>query len=158
MLPHILIPTRISKTSTLIDNIFSNSTSLEKIESGNFTSKFSDHHLPKFIFLKKFFSKIPTVKYNILRHDWRKFESDKFISDFDQTDWEQILCTEKSDVNFSVNQYLSKIDCLLEIHTPLKKLNKKEVEFLTKPWITEGLQNSIKKKNNIYSKCVKYEN
>ena len=34
LLPHILLPTRISKTSTLIDNIFSNSTSLEEIESG----------------------------------------------------------------------------------------------------------------------------
>ena len=36
-LPHILPPTRFSKTSRLIDNIFSNSTSLEKIESGNVT-------------------------------------------------------------------------------------------------------------------------
>ena len=47
-LPHILLPTRISKTSTLIDNIFSNSTSLDEIESGNITSTFSDH-LPQFI-------------------------------------------------------------------------------------------------------------
>ena len=60
--PHILLPTRISKTSTLIDNIFSNSTSLEEIESGNVTSTFSDH-LPQFIFLKDFFSKIPAAKY-----------------------------------------------------------------------------------------------
>ena len=30
----------ISKTSTLIDNIFSNSTSLEEIESGNVTLTF----------------------------------------------------------------------------------------------------------------------
>ena len=34
--------------------------------------------------------------------------------------------SEKSKVNFSVNQYLSKIDSLLEIHAPLKKLNKKK--------------------------------
>ena len=66
--------------------------------------------------------------------------------------------SEKSKVNFSVNQYLSKIDSLLEIHAPLKKLNKKELKFLTKPGITQGLQNSIKKKNNIYSKFVKCKN
>ena len=36
-------------TSTLIDNIFSNSTSLEEIESDNVTSTFSDH-LPQSIF------------------------------------------------------------------------------------------------------------
>ena len=155
-LPPILLPLT-SKTSTLIDNIFSNSTSLEEIESGNVTSTLSDH-LPQFIFLKDFFSKIPATKSNILRHDWRKFESNKFISDFDQTDREQILCSEKSDVNLSMNQYLSKIDSLLETHAPLKKLNKKELKFLTKPWITQGLQNSIKKKNNVYSEIAKCKN
>ena len=53
LLPHILLPTRISKTSTLIDSIFSNSTFSEKIESSNVTSAFSDHH-PRFIFSQKF--------------------------------------------------------------------------------------------------------
>ena len=68
LLPHALLPTRITKTSTLSDNIFSNSTSLEEIESGNITSTFSDH-LPQFIFLKYFFSKIPAAKSNTLRHE-----------------------------------------------------------------------------------------
>ena len=57
-----------------------------------------------------------------------------------------------------MNEYLSKIDSLLDAHAPVKKINKKELEFLTKPWITQGLQNSIKKKNNIYSKFVKCKN
>ena len=57
-----------------------------------------------------------------------------------------------------MNKYLSKIDCLLDTHAPFKKLNKKELNFLAKPWITQGLQNSIKKKNNIYSKFVKCKN
>ena len=70
----------------------------------------------------------------MFKHDWRKFESNKFISDFNQIVWEQILCT-------------SKTDSLLEIHAPLKKLNKKELKFLTKSQITLGLQNSINKKN-----------
>ena len=78
-------------------------------------------------------------------------ECNKFISHFDQTDWEQILCSEKSDVNFSMNQFVSKIDNPLEtLKKPLKKLNKKELKFITKLWITQGLQNSIKKKNNIH--------
>ena len=57
-----------------------------------------------------------------------------------------------------MNEYLSKIDSLLDTHAPSKKLNKKELKFLTKPWITQGLQNSIKKKNNIYPKSVKCKN
>ena len=56
LLPYIFLPTGISKTSTLIDNIFSNSTSLEEIESGNVTSTFSNH-LPQFIFFTRFFLK-----------------------------------------------------------------------------------------------------
>ena len=56
LLPHILLPTRISKTSTLIDNIFSNST-LEETELGNATSILSDN-LPNL-----FFQKISSEKY-----------------------------------------------------------------------------------------------
>ena len=40
----------------------------------------------------------------------------------------------------------------------LKKLNRKEMKFLIKPWITQGLQNSIKKKKSIYSRFVKCRN
>ena len=51
-----------------------------------------------------------------------------------------------------MNKYLSKIDSLLD--ALFKKLDKKELKFLTKPWIMQGLQNSIEKKNNIYSKFL----
>ena len=57
-----------------------------------------------------------------------------------------------------MNKYLPKIDSLLDTHAPFKKLNKKELKFLTKPWIMQDLQNSFKKKNNIYSKFVKCKN
>ena len=90
-----------------------------------------------------------------MRHDRRKFQSNKFSSDFVLSNWEQILCSEKCDVNFLMNPYLSKIDSLLETNAPLKKFNEKELQFLNKLWITKGLENRIKKKNNIYSKTVK---
>ena len=69
----------------------------------------------------------------------------KFISDFDQIDWEQTLYNKKN-VNFSMNRYLSKIDSTLETHVPLKKLNKKEQKFLTKPLITKSLKILLKRK------------
>ena len=105
---------QIYKTSTLIDNVLSNPTFLEENESGNVTSTFSDN-LQQFIFLPDFFSRIRVRKSDILRRDWKKFESTKFISDFNQTNWKQILYNEENDVNFSMNEYLSKIDSLLEI-------------------------------------------
>ena len=57
-----------------------------------------------------------------------------------------------------INTYVSNIDSLLEICAPFKKLNKKKLTFLTNRWITQGLENSIKKKNNIYSKFAKCKN
>ena len=101
---------------------------------------------------------VPVTKSNILRNDWKKFEISKFISDFNQKNWEQILCNEENDVNFSMNKYLSKIDILLDTHGPFKKLNRKELKFLTKSWITQGLQSSIISKNKIYSKFMKCKN
>ena len=80
-----------------------------------------------------------------MRRDWKKFESSKYISDFNQTYWEQILYNVENDVNFSMNEYLSKLDSLLDTRAPIKKLNQNELTFLPKPWITKGLQNSIKK-------------
>ena len=87
------------------------------MESGNVTSTFSDH-LPQFIFLPDFFSKIQVTKSYILRRDWKNLKA--------------------------LNLYLIYL-------IPFKKLNKKELKFLTKPWTMQSLQNSIKKKNNIYA-------
>ena len=97
-------------------------------------------------FLPNLFSKVPVTKSNILRRDWKKFEGSKFIADFNQINWEQILCNEENNVNLSMNEYLSKIDSFLDTHAPMKKPSKKELKLVTKPWIKQGVQNSIKKK------------
>ena len=121
--------------------LFSNLTSLDETESDNITSTFSGL-FPTIFFLPDLFSKVPVTKPNILRRDWEKFESSKFIFDFNQN-WEQILYNENNDVNFSLNEYLSKVDSLLDAHAPIKSFNKKELKFFTKPWIALSLQNSI---------------
>ena len=56
---------------------------------------------------------------------------------------------DKEDVNETFDNYLQNLleNNLLEKYAPLKKLNKRERKFQQKPWITKGLQVSIKKKN-----------
>ena len=44
---------------------------------------------------------------------------------------------------------------MLEKHTPLKRLNKQELKFQQKPWITQGLQIFIKKKNALFSRYIR---
>ena len=112
-IPLIFLPTMISKTSTLIDIIFSNLTSFEETESGNVTATFSDQ-LSQFIFLPDFFSKISVTKSNILRNGWKKSESSTFISDFNQIKWKQILLHQSKNLtkrnwNFSPNHGLQKV-------------------------------------------------
>ena len=94
------------------------------------------HDFFHFFCLPNFFSKFPVTKFNILRRDRKKFESSKFISDLNQINWGQILYNEENDINFSMNKYLSKLDSLLDTHAPIKKINKNELKFLTKPWTT----------------------
>ena len=46
---------------------------------------------------------------------------------------------------------------MLEKHAPLKWQNKQELQFQQKPWITQGLQISIKKKNTLCSRYIRYK-
>ena len=41
------------------------------------------------------------------------------------------------------------MDSILDAHAPLKKVNKYNLKFKTKPWITPALQKSISIKNNL---------
>ena len=65
---------------------------------------------------------------SILRCHWKKFESSEFISDFNQIILKKNLHNEENDVNFSINEYLLKIDSLVDTHATFKKLNKKELK------------------------------
>ena len=56
----------------------------------------------------------------------------------------KLIGSKKSDVNFSIKQYLSKNDSLLETHATLEKLNKRELKFPTKLYNTQGLQNTMR--------------
>ena len=47
------------------------------------------------------------------------------------------------------------IETLLDTYTPIQKLTKAESKLKSKPWLTTGIINSIKKKNKIYKKFIK---
>ena len=46
-------------------------------------------------------------------------------------------CTQ--DVDLSYKKFLDKIIKLLDIHAPVKKLSHKEINSLSKPWLTKSI-------------------
>ena len=149
-LPHITQPTRIRDTSKkLIDNIFSN-TLIENTISGNLTATVSDH-LPQFIILPNIFSNPPSNKSNIYERDWCNFVQENFILDYFSVDWNSLINNDK-DVNLSFNNFLKRINAILDNHAPLRKVT---FRFRSKPWITLGLQKSISIKNSLFVKFIK---
>ena len=86
------------------------------------------------------------------------------ISNFCSTLIDDIFCniTFNSNISYqailhqqSLIIYLCNIDLLLEKHAPLKPLNKQELKFQQEPWITQGLQIPIKKKEYSFFQIIR---
>ena len=53
-----------------------------------------------------------------------------------------------------MDSFLNNISSILDVHAPLKEVNKYKLKFKTKPWITPALQKSISIKNNLLKKFI----
>ena len=150
--PQITLPTRITDTSkTIIDNIFCSPISDKQYFSGNIFSGISDH-LPQFLMIGKLDT--PKASANFKRQ-WSKFDREKFILDYLEIDWDKSLNLNKGDLNSSFDVFVKKLESLLDIHAPIRKLTKKENKALNKPWITLGILKSIKVRNSLLARLSK---
>ena len=148
-----LQPTRItSNSNTLIDNVFSNVLDSDII-SGNLTATISDI-LPQFAINPNMFGNILGNKSNIYERNWSKFDQENFILDCFSVGWEDLLKIDELNVVNSTKIYLDKINTLLDTYVPLKRINKYELKFKSKPWITLGLQKSISVKNKLLTNFI----
>ena len=121
-LPHITQPIRMRDSSKTIDNIFSNAL-IENTISGNLTAIISDH-LPQFTILPNIFSNPPSNKSNIYERDWSNFVQENFIQDYFSVGWNSLINNDK-DVNLSFNNFLKRINAILDNHASLRKATKK---------------------------------
>ena len=150
-LPQILQPTRVTDHSaTLIDNIFFNSLEHHSV-SGNIVHDLTDH-LPNFLIINKF-SHLPS-KTNIFKRDYSHFNDSDLVDEIRSIDWSTILL-DSHDVNALFNSFYSNLSNIVDKHVPLKKLQKKENKFMSKPWITPAIKVSIGIKNNLYKNYLK---
>ena len=55
----------------------------------------------------------------------------------------------KTNVDVSYQKFYNKINDLTEKHAPLHKLTRKQVNTLSKPWVTKGINIAIQKRNKL---------
>ena len=83
-----------------------------------------------------------------------KFKKEKFILDYFDKNWSEILELDQHNVNLSMDSYLDHMNTILDIHAPYKKVSKYELRFKLKSWITPALQKSISVKNSLLKKFI----
>ena len=152
--PHIIQPTRITDHSaTLIDNIYFNSIEHYCI-SGNLLCDISDH-LPNFLIINKLAcsSFTPTI----YRRDYSNFNEENLLHDVTLIDWGNVFPV-TDDVDLIFESFHTKISDIVDKHVPIRKLSKKQVRLLAKPWITTGIRASIRTKNKLYKRYLRSRN
>ena len=112
------------------------------------TATTSDH-LPQFSFVSNILSNPSTQK-----RDWSKFNQENFILDYLDKDLHDVPQIDQQNFNLSMDSLLNDMNSILDVHAPLKKVNKYKLKFKTKPWITSALQKSISIKNNLLKKFI----
>ena len=143
-------PTRVTaQSATCIDHVYSNF-SIEEIESVILESNVSDHYSTLTniygIYSKNEQKDIYYRNTNLSSEKWAQFNSELEYN---------LACSLPSDESkFDVNEYAN---CLIDIYKslidkfmPSKKKTRKQKNFGTSPWMTDGLLTSIDKKDELH--------
>ena len=146
-LPLITRPTRVTATSaTLIDNIFTNY--LEGIShsiQGLLITDVSDH-FP--IFHVSRGMQISDVDTHICRRLYSLRNKEEFCHAISTTNWDEI--NRATDTQQAFDLFHNRLTELYNRHFPKVRIKKKYNN--RKPWLSEGLKNSIRHKNKLYVK------
>ena len=121
--------------------------------SGNIVHDLTDH-FPNFLIINKF-SHLPS-KTKIYKRDYSHFNDSALVDEIRFIDWSTVLSDSYNyDVNTLFNSFYLKLSNIVDKHVPLKMLQKKEIKFMSKPWITPAIKVSIDRKNKLYKKYLK---
>ena len=150
-------PTRVTtKSSTLIDNIFTNILD-HKISPGILYNDITDH-FPIFQILNKNDNSNDSKLNSYTYRSIRKIKSQNIAAlniELNETKWEEVLTSNSAEDSY--NNFITKFSDLYNKHLPVtnKKINKRQE---AKPWITSGIIKSIKTRNKLYKKFLNHPN
>ncbi len=154
LLPCIHHPTRVSEhRASVIDNIYTNATNAN-ITSGNILMQISDH-FPQFLVLKN--AQVSHNKSESFKHDYSKFKDDKFLEEFNQTNFTYFE-NSNMDVNQRFDRFLKDLSTLTNKHAPIKRRSRREIKLKDKPWINDKIQKMMRIRDRILLKLRKKRN
>ena len=96
-------------------------------------------------------------KSSIYETDWSKFDQENVILDNVASDWKDVLKIDELNIDNSTQMYLEKINTLLNVYAPLKRIDNYKLRFKSKSWINLSLQKTIfvKKINCLLSSLMR---
>ena len=103
------------------------------------TPRANQKHLPK--------------KHNIYTRELNNFDRENFLMDILAVDWDSSII--EDDANLSFNLFLDTTNKIIDKYMPLKKMSNREYKRRYKPWMTNGILNSISRKNKLYNRYSK---
>ena len=151
--PLISRPTRLTAhKASLIDNIFTNDP-LSHAISGLFLNDISDH-LPIFSFVSDKY-RVPKAEKYISFRVKNEINVRQFQAELKNLDWQDVHRSTDSSRAYKI--FIEKFTCVYDRCFPMKKVKARK-SSIGKPWITNGLLRSIRKKNNLYKRFLNNPN
>ena len=72
----------------------------------------------------------PVKPMDVFKRDYSNFDENTFLEDIATQDW-----STDNNTNIYFNNFLTTLETCIDKHAPMKKLNRKQIKKLSKPWI-----------------------
>ena len=142
-------PTRVTlTTSTLIDHI-ATSKPENVVASGVLKITFSDHYLV--YVTRKFMGSIKQQRKTISTRKMKNFNSENFLSDLEQINWDSIVSSSKS-INEAVNKWSYLLSLVIEKHAPLTEF---KVSDKFSPWLNKEFKDLARTRDKLKVAAIK---
>ena len=142
-MPLITKATRITDhTATLIDHIYTNVP--QKITKAGICLADITDHLPIYCTVR---NRLPPCQETKHFRDFSHFDKHLFLNDLENIDFNQLI---NEDVNESINNVVNALQTLSDKHAPVKKLPSKKIKQSAKPWLSDAILKSIKRRQQLF--------
>ena len=146
-------PTGIMKHSaTCLDHIYCNGY-VNLLTPLILVDDISDH-FPTCIKISNFNNKSEKTKLTI--RDLKGFSDQDFIADVKAASEFLTTVAEHHGANELFNLFHFTMSTAVNHHAPIRNMTRKEINFRSKPWITNGIKKSIDMKSKLLNQVVKY--